>query len=355
VAKIDANNGLILKTIHTDRGIFNSRVIAVNNTFYNAEKGRLLFSKPGLSTKIQTKHVHFDKRRRIWRFPLLHDTFEEAQQHAEDQDRLFIPYLQLTEEQWDKLDWRQAENLFLKLARRGVPFVPFPVPLNADLASWIKRQEKALKLLNKSQELLPVFCVYHDVEKFIPLLAGIFSERKAVGIHYFDLMDANVQANLNALYELTYKLPVNSEVPLVVCFCPRRYIKSFSSASSAFLLSLFGIDVISYYVLKPEQVAILEERAPERYASYDSLQGGYSDSENQVDWYGRELTRYQLRAISADEGLAPYMVNLWADYLKEAQDLDILNSRILNDNSADFINTKSRWAVAKVKLFSKGD
>jgi hypothetical protein len=153
------------------------------------------------------------------------------------------------------------------------------------------------------------------------------------------------------LYEYTYSLSEGVEVPLVVGFCPHRHMEHFSHSSSIYALSLYGIDIVSYYVLKPEQMKFITAGGPEKYPYYDYKEGGYNDSSIQIIWYEKELTREMLSNISVDEGLDPWQANAWADYLKESEDLELLNSSIINGNSEQFIKTKSRWHTALITAF----
>ncbi len=353
IAKIDQDTGLAVKQIETTNGTFLNRRIAVNNGFFAAEKHRLLFGKPLLDCFVQTKHIHFDKRRQAWRLSLVNDTIEEAMQHAENNRRILFTYLQMTSDQWDELDWNKAENMFLKLARRGIAIVPYPVPMTATKEEWETKKKEALKVLNKSQELMAVLCLHHEPEKYLSIMELEFNESKFLGIHYFSIAHPYVQANLNALLEITSRKIVGSEVPLVVGFCMPAYLSQYSDASSAYILSLFGVDVISYRVLSPEQVAMLEENPPEEYKFYDSAEGGYNDSSTQVNWYGRELTRTQLEMISANEGLEPYAAHRWANHLHESVDLDTLNAAIISGRVREIIAQKSRWDVALQRLFQR--
>jgi hypothetical protein len=351
IAKKDDSTGLFVKVIETTDGIYLSRKIAINNTFYNCEKKRVLFQKPLLNSPMQTSHIHYDKYSTKWRIDTQTESLEDATSHAESNKRLFIPYLQMTKDLWEELDWSTAEAMFLKIARKGSGIVPYPIPLNASISEWKDRKNTALQHLNKSQELIPVMCVLHDIDKFNPIIVNEFKENKLLGIHYFDIKNPITQANLNALYEHTYNTQEGVEVPLVIGFCPHRHMEHFAHSSSVYALSIYGIDVVSYYVLKPEQMKYITASGPEKYPYYDYNEGGYNDSNIQTIWYGKDLTRDILVNISTEEGLDPWQANAWADYLKESEDLELLNSSILKGESKKFIQTKSRWHTALITAF----
>lgn len=59
--------------------------------------------------------------------------------------------------------------------------------------------------------------------------------------------------------------------------------------------------------------------------------------------------------ISVEEGLEPWQENLWADQLKEAEEMDLLNASILKGSSAELIKSKSRWHMALITAFPERD
>jgi len=352
IAKIDNNTGLVVKRMETSEGDILTRKVAVNNTFFGAEKQRMLAHKPILDAVLQTLHIHYNKWKGYWRIQGAEHRLEEAQAHAARNKRLFIAYLQNRQAAWDALTWEVANENFLILARLGTPIVPFCIPLDGALEEWNKYKEQALRVLNKSQELMPVLCLFHEPIKFAQIIKSEFGISKYLGLHYFNINATLTRANLNFLHTLTYQQTVGTEVPLVVAFCPDRYIRSMQNASSAYMLSLFGVDFVSYYVYTPEQAAIIEDQSLEKMKFYDSEEGGYNDTETQVVWYGKDLTRENLESISVAEGLSPYLANRWADYLKEAEDLDVLNSAIINGTAEAVIKEKSRWFVPLVDILA---
>jgi hypothetical protein len=97
-----SKHGEILKRTYLSSGTqFMNRKIAVNNSLYNAEKKRVLFDKPLLDCPFQACALHWDLKKKMWRMSSL----KEAESHAEQLGRIFLAYHQLTQENWETLNW----------------------------------------------------------------------------------------------------------------------------------------------------------------------------------------------------------------------------------------------------------
>src|SRR3989338_9399817 len=90
VIGIDEQTGMVLKKMITDKGEYLNRKLAVPNTIYICEKGRAKLNKSQIDSPFQTYHLKWNKNDEEWEFLGL----KKAKQHAEKNNRLFIPFPQ---------------------------------------------------------------------------------------------------------------------------------------------------------------------------------------------------------------------------------------------------------------------
>lgn len=361
VEHIDNRTGFVLKKIVTSEWEQLNRKLSVNNSLFSCELARLRFEKPILKSPFQIQHIRYDIKGQAWDF----NGIPINKTHANKQNRFYFVFQQRSEEMWDILTWAEAENNFQDIATRGLPFVPYNIPLKGAIDDWKARKEDAESILNKSQTLIPIFCSKHKREYFEPMFAQEFRNSKLIGIQCYSLNDPLSLLNLTKVKILNLSTTIGQESPLILGLNHGRMISSISNVSGAFAYACFGCDILSERQtflenMPPDVVKKIVEKKPDDVYRYDTTEGGFNFSEEQEFWNGINMTRAFLENVSLNEGLTPFQAIQWANFNNQQEDLELLNEKILKTrdlpNSAiDFVRTeKSRWASFWQKINATG-
>lgn len=347
---VDNRTGLVLKKIITSEQEYLNRKLAVNNGMMNCEESRTRFNKSLLTSPFQIHHIRYEKSKDRWMF----DGVEDSKRHAVKNKRLHLAFQQRTDDGWTKLTWSEAESDFQDLATRGLPFVPYVIPITGDIVDWKQRKSDGQSILNKSQTLVPVFCSMHNVPKFSQMFDKEFSESKLVGIQCYGLGDLDTVLNLTKVKITNMNVQEAQDCPLLLYLNHARKLKSSSNVSGTFAYSCFAGDIFSERQtflenMPPNVVQSILQKSPDDIYRYDTGEGGFNFSEEQKFWSGIDMTNAFLQNVSLTEVLSPFQAIKWANHFNQQSDLDLLNQKIHESREepnsvVDFIRTKSRWA-----------
>ena len=348
VEAVDSESRFVLKRTNLGSKELLNRKFAVNNQIFFYEKKRLAENKEVFSnTPYQTCHIFKDKYIG-WDYTEIH----EARAHADNQNRILIPFHQRSITEWEKLDWDSAETSFMNLATQGIQIVPYPIPYKANVTDWEAQKEIAKKKILPSQEIMLVLSTRHNEDTFQEFIRGEIKKSNLIGIQLYPSITPVDFLNLSRLRAINSSLKPNDICSLFVGFNAHRRIVKFDSVSSAFAYASFGIDVFSPYQMSQAMMkAMLQSnkaKAEEMLGwLYDKTQGGYSTNPDQEAWHGVGLIDLLKSKVTIDEELNKYQAIIWYSTLFEQQDFDELNGKILaKDDIMDFIkNEKSKWAV----------
>lgn len=348
----DEKTGFVVKKIATSEWETLNHKIAINNSLFNCERQRLICKKPLLKSPFQIHHIASSKN--IWDF----DGIAISKQHATKQKRFFLAFQQRSEKQWNNLDFAEAEDDFQELATRGLPFVPYSIPLNANLENWKKRKDDANSILNKSQMLVPVFCSKHQIDLFDDVYNYEFEKSKLIGMQCYSLNDATTLLNLMKLRLRNMRLEAGDEAPLLLGLNYSKFQRKIAHVSGSFAYSCFGFDIFSERQtflenMPPQVVSEILNKSIDEIMRYDRVLGGFNQSAEQEFWDGRNITQEFLENVAVAEGLTPYQAIQWANYRGQQGDFNLLNNYILEtanedkkDLALNFIqNDKEKWSV----------
>lgn len=219
VVAVDLKSGFVLKQTITDSGEFLNRKLAVPNTIYVCEKQRAKLNKPLMNLPFQTHHLKWDKSNEEWELTGL----KKAKKHAEQNNRIFIPFNQRNQQQWESLSWNESLEDITDLLRK-TEVIPFSIPPTASLEEWISYKEEASKKLSEKQILMPVISSKHDVRHFPDILAYEIKLSKLLGISCFELIDSIELLNLNFVKSISSRLKVGDSCALIAYF---KYARAF--------------------------------------------------------------------------------------------------------------------------------
>lgn len=322
--------GQVLKRISTSEFECSNRQLPVNKGLYHIEKDRLRYNCSVLLNPIQTHHIRYDKKKKVW----MDSDLEAAKLHAQNQNRIFIPYLQKIKKALELQTWAQSENEFQNFVSKNIQFVPYQIPPNAPFEEWEKRKETALSIIHKHQELIPIIPTNMNIIKFEKYLESEFKDNKLLGFNCDSLSNAYTFRNLSSLWLKTHSTKIGSNVPWTIGFGIQRMFPTFSHISAAVAYSFFGIDVYSERVfpmgdMPPEVREKITQQKPEDFFTYDPIQAGFTQSENQNAWYENDVTRQALSEINLNQGIeGGYKGIRWLNFLTQKQTLHELNSAV---------------------------
>jgi hypothetical protein len=350
----DEMTGMVVKRIITSEGEFLNHKLAVCNNIFNCEKNRLIFGKSIFTTPFHTHHISFNNKKKIWML----EGMEVSKEHAKNYERIYLTFQQRSEPQWETLTFKEAEGDFQNLATRGLSLVAYPIPINASLEEWKKRRDDAVSILNASQILVPIFCSKHQRELFEDVFNYEFEHSKMIGVQCYSLNDGITLLNLMKIRNRNMMLEIGDESPLLWGLNYQRVLKNFSYVSGSFAYTCFGFDVVSgrqtfLEKMPTEAVQKIINKNPDEIMRYDKTLGGFNLSAEQEFWDGINITRQFLESVKTSEGLSPYQAIQWANHKGQQEDLDILNSHILEtaeedkkDSAFKFVESgKEKWAV----------
>jgi hypothetical protein len=348
----DKKTGMVLKRITTSEWETHNHKIAVNNSLFNCEKSRIENQKPILPAHFQVYHIFFNKKKKIWNF----DRVAESKAHSSRVGRFYLPFQQRNANQWSGLTFQEAEADFQELVNRGLTFVPYPIPLDADLEKWRERKADALTFLTPSQTLVPIFCTKHQRDLFEEIFNYEFENSKLIGVQCYGLNNANTLLNLTKIKLRNQMLQTGDEAPLLIGLNYEKVLRSLSCVSGNFAYSCYGFDVLSCRQMNMENMPTeviknMIGKEIEEIMRYDRVLGGFNRSAEQEFWDDINMTRVFLENVDVTQGLTPYQAIQWANHRGQQKDFDILNDYILEtayDENAllNFINNnKEKWAV----------
>jgi len=350
----DERTGLVVKRIKTSEWETLNHKVAINNSLFSCEQKRLIYNKPLLDSPFQIHHIPFKKKKQTWDF----EGFDISKAHATRQKRLYLAFQQRSAEQWNNLNFTEAEGDFQDLATRGLSFVPYSIPKDSSLETWKERKKDALSILNKSQILVPVFCSKHQRDLFEEIFSYEFENSKLIGVQCYNINDNDNFINLTKIKLRNMRLQKGDEAPLLFGLSYSKVQKSFSNVSGCFAYSCFGFDVLSHRQVFLENMPTKVVRkilstSVEEIMRYDRMLGGFNLSAEQEFWDGINITQAFLENVSVAEGLTPYQAIQWANYNGQQNDFSILNNHVLetaeNDKKDSALNhiesQKEKWSV----------
>lgn len=349
VEKVCQNSKYVLKRVYTTDGIFLGRQMPITNSLFTCEENRKYYHKSMLQSPFQTCHIHPHKRFNYWMFD---EQFYKAKQHAKEQSRKFIPYLQRSKEQLASLTWKLAEDDFFELVNKGTEYNPYVIPESATLQECNKRFLDAESVLSSAQKLIPVLSSNHSVLNFSPIIATFFGRFSIIGVHFTSPGKSNpgAKANLLDLWNLNAQIPAGEESSIIMGFNNLKHYST-TKVSGSFVCSKYGIDVPSQMQMHPDHVKGMmanKENAPsideDKDFIYDREEGGFNQAQDQIAWYGKNITQKLLSNITLDEGLERYGSIMWSSFLGQKLDFDAINQAILEkDGIKNLIANRSRW------------
>lgn len=344
---VDRDSRFVLKRTALGDKLLMNRKHAVTNQIYSYERERIKANKGVFPNCLyQTYHI-FHSINVGW------DCTDVllAKAHAENHNRLFIPFQQRNAKQWSKLDWDESETSFISLANLGLQIVPYPIPKDADIEDWEFHKTEARKRILPSQDIMPILTSRHNEDSFQDFINYEIKKSKLIGIHLYPKIEPKDTVNLSRLRAINSRLNPNDVCALFVGFnAPRRIVK-FDSVNSSFAYSSFGIDIFSPQQLSPSQMKAMlknEEKLKEYVQQfYDITQGGYSSNPDQKVWHEFGLIDLLNSTVTVDEALNKFQTVIWFSTLFEQKDFDELNSKILaKENIIDYITDgRSKWAT----------
>lgn len=296
----------------------------------------------------------FDKKKSLWNF----DDINKSKEHAIKQNRFYLAFQQRSDEQWQFLNFSEAEANFQDLATRGLSLIPYSIPLDATLDDWKKRKSDALSILNNSQTLVPILCSKHDIETFEEIYNYEFEKSKLIGVQCYTINDATTLLNLMKVKLRNMKLQTGDEAPLLIGLGYDKVQKSFGRVSGSFVYSCFGFDILSerQIFLENMPTSVVQDilsTSIDETLRYDNILGGFNHSAEQEFWDGINITQAFLESVSVAEGLTPYQAIQWANFHGQQKDFAELSSKILetispelNQSALGFIESeKEKWSV----------
>jgi len=347
VELVDKDSRLVLKKITTDKGEFYNRQLAVSNSIYACEKKRLIYGKTLFDSIFQTFHIMWNSYEEEWDLIGL----KKAKEHAKKSGRIFIPYKQRNEKQWNELNWKEAEEEFKKFQKK-VNIVPYPIPLNASLEEWKIKKKEALELLESNQKLIAILSSkHHNIDNFLLLVKEELKSSFFLGICCYGLSTILEKTNLSSLNSINSSFKIGDKTALICYFDYARMLMNHSNIAGSFAYSCFAGDVLSeksYFVPRMSKEAIqkMMNKKPEDYYFYDIKEKKFNKSLPQSKWYGFDLTRNSMKMISVNEGLNGYQTIKWANHFLQQRDLNFINQVLLSrKNVIETLQNYTGWNV----------
>jgi len=345
---IDTDSRLVLKKTTTSDGkeIYN-RKLAVCNSIYSCERQRLVYGKTMFNSVFQTHHIGWDNKEEEWDYKGL----KKAQEHAKLNDRIFVPYKQRSEKQWENLRWKESGNEAEEFQKK-TEVVPFPIPLNASLEELKVKKKKALELLEPNQELMVVISSKHlNLKEFPYIIKEELKNSKFFGICCYGISDVIERRNLSYLNSINSSFKVGQKIALIFCFDYFRILKSHSSVAGCFAFSCFGGDIFSERAYFPRgwDKKTFEKvfgKKPAQYPLYDTKEKKFTTSFPQKEWYGFDFTKSFMDRISVSEGLTGYNSIKWINHHLQQTDLNLINEILISKkNVIESLKNYTGWSV----------
>src|SRR3989344_1814937 len=347
VELVDKISRLVLKRITTDKGECFNRILAVSNGIYSCERKRLNHGKSVFNSIFQTFHLNWDKQEGEWDFKGL----KKARQHAKKNKRFFIPYKQRNEEQWNKLNWKEAEREF-KTFQKKESIVPYPIPLTASLEEWIIKKKEALNLLEPHQELIAIFSSKHlNINDFPALIKEELNNSLFLGLCCYELKTSLEKTNLSLLNSINSSFKIGDKTALICYFDYPKILTRNSYVAGSFAYCCFAGDVFSEKAhfprsMSPESAEKMMNRKLTDYYLYDIKEKKFTKSLSQKEWHGFSLTDNFMEKISVSEGLNSYDSIRWLNHFFQQRDLNLINELLISKKEiVNTIKNYTGWSV----------
>ncbi|UZE94113.1 MAG: hypothetical protein IB618_00860 [Candidatus Pacearchaeota archaeon] len=347
VELVDKNSRFVLKKIITNKGEFYNRQLAVSNSIYACEKKRLIYGKALFDSIFQTFHIMWNSDEEEWDFIGL----KKAKEHSKNNGRIFIPYKQRNEKQWNELTWKEAEEEFKKFQKK-VNIVPYPIPLNASLEEWRIKKKEALGLLEPNQKLISILSSkHHNINNFLLLVKEELKNSFFLGICCYGLSTTLEKINLSLLNSINSSFNVEDKTALIGYFDYARMLMNHSNIAGSFAYSCFAGDFFSeksYFIPRMSKKARekMFNKKPEDFYFYDIKEKKFNKSLPQSGWYGFDLTRNSLKMISVNEGLTGYQTIKWINHFLQQRDLKLINELLISKkNVLKSLKNYTGWNV----------
>jgi len=326
---VDEESRFVLKRIVTDKGEFLNRKLSIPNSIYNCERKRKTYGKPAFDFQFQTHHLGWDNREEEWDFKGL----KKAKEHADENNRLFIPYKQRNEKQVESLKWDEAKEDFLEFLGK-CEVVPYPILQTATLEEWKIKRSEAMKKLDDGQILMPLFSSKHNVKHFPDLIKFELKNSIILGIDCFELKSPIETANLSFLKAINSSFKIGDKCSLVACFDYPRILTKHSYVAGSFAYCCFAGDIFSekaYFPRRMSKEAIenMMNKNPDEYLFYDPKQKKFNRAIPQREWYGQDLTINSMKNVSVAEGLQGYQVVKCISHFLQQRDLNLINEILI--------------------------
>jgi len=340
---VDKKSRLVLKKLITDKGEFYNRQFAISKQIYQYERKRENHNKLGFISPFQTFHIMWNDKEEEWIFTGL----KKAKEHAEKNNRFFIPYKQRNEKRWEKLDWGEAKNEFMDF-RKKTKIVPYPVPLTASLIELKEKKKEAKELLEPNQELMFIFSSKHlNINEFPKMIKEELRNSHFLGFCCYKLKTTLEINNLSVLTSINTSQKEGDKSAFIFYLDFPRMLMDFSNIATSFAYSLFSGDVFSEKAYFPQKMSYdsrddMLNRKLKDYWMYNPEQKKYTKSLSLKKWYGFDVVNRILKRVSVVEGLTSYQLIKWINFYLEQEDLNFLN-RLLKERK-DIIKTISNYA-----------
>jgi len=347
VELVDEDSRFVIKRIITDKGEFSNRKLSVSNGIYSCERKRLNHGKSVFNSPFQTFHINWDNKEEEWEFKGL----KKAKEHSEKCDRIFIPYKQRNENQWNNLNWSEAKKDFQELKSKS-KIVPYCIPLNASLEEWKPKRDEAIKSLEENQKLISIFSSKHlNLDEFPKLIKYELKNSQLMGVCSYGISNIIEKTNLSTLNSINSSFKVGENISLIVYLDYNKILTNHSYISGAFAYSCFAGDIFSEKAhfprgMSPDSAEKMMNRKVSDYFLYDVKEKKFTKSLSQKEWHGFSLTNNFMENISVSEGLNSYDSIRWINHHLQQQDLNLINKILLSKrNLFESMKNYSGWNV----------
>ena len=305
------------------------------------EQKRAKLNHSILDSPIQTKHIGWDKDDGEWNIKGI----KKIKNDAENNNRLFIPFHQRNQDQWNSLTWQDAFEDFEDLINK-CDIVPISIPINSSLDEWLSYREDAITKLKDGKILMPIICSKHEILHFEDIINYEDKNSILFGISCFHITDTTEKLNLMTLKSIQRKLKQGDSCALAVCFNHERVMSSFLQVAGTFGFSCFGFDVFSQTHYFKFYHQGMEEQTPDKLYLYDNMEKKFTKSEVQKQRYGFDINNSLIDSIPLSEGLDYREALKYLSHKLQQKDLDLINEKILEKQPVmNLINDYTGWNV----------
>ncbi|MBU2562127.1 MAG: hypothetical protein KKF68_00500 [Nanoarchaeota archaeon] len=347
VELVDKESRFVMKKIITDKGEFTNRKLSVSNGIYSCERKRLNHGKSVFNSPFQTFHINWDNKEEEWEFKGL----KKATEHSEKYDRIFIPYKQRNEKQWNNLNWKEAKTDFQELKLKS-KIIQYCIPLTASLDEWKIKRKEAIESLEENQKLIPIFSSKHlNIDEFQKLIKYELKNSELIGICSYGISNILERTNLSIINSINSSFNVGDNISLIVYLDYNKILTNHSYIAGSFAYCCFAGDIFSekaYFprMMSPESVEKMMNKKASDYFLYDIKEKKFTKSLSQKEWHGFSLTDNFMDNISVSEGLNSYDSIRWINHYLQQRDLNLINKILLSKrNVIETMKNYSGWNV----------